>query len=93
VARGDVSDLVTQHCLEFCFRVQIVEDAACDVHVPAARCERVDLIGVEHRKVVLQLRPMADLRGALSDVVHVRLQLRVLVGTTELLQDQGMHFL
>ena len=89
----DVADLVAEHGRELGLGIQVVHDAASDVDVPAAGREGVDVLAVEHRERVLQLRALARLGGALADFVHVGLQLRIVVDAAELLQQHRVHFL
>ena len=60
-----------EHGLELRLVIEVVHDAARDVDVAAAGGERVDLVAVEHRERVRQLRTLARLGGALADFIDV----------------------
>ena len=74
MARGDVADLVTQHGGQLGLGVQIGEDAAGDIDIPAGQREGVDLRGIHHQKLVLQTGAVTGLGQALADVVDIALQ-------------------
>ena len=92
VASVDVADFMADHGHQLGFRIQKIHDAARDVDVAAAGRECVDVLAVEHRKGVLQVRTLADFGRALTDFVHVLLQLLIVVNTAELLQHERMDF-
>jgi hypothetical protein len=92
MARAHVTDLVPEHGLELCLVIEVVHDAARDVDVAAAGREGVDLVAVEHRKRVRQLRTLARLGGALAHFIDVRSDLLVVVHAAELLQQHRVHF-
>src|SRR5688572_3038907 len=88
-----VADLVPEHGFELGLVIEVIHDAASDVDVAATGREGVDLFAVQHGEGVLQLRTLADLRGALAYFVDVGLQLGIVVDAAELLQQHRVHFL
>ena len=66
-----VRDLVPEHGGEFCFRVQIGQQATMHVDVAAAGGERVDGVIVHHHELELGIRHVALARDALADFADV----------------------
>ena len=88
--RGDVADLVAEHCGELRFILHVGQDAARNVDIAALGCERVDVVGVDNREMPFEFGAIADLRDFLTDALHVFLQLEVIMHT-HALDDLGVH--
>ena len=79
VTGGDVPDLVAEDGRELRLVGEVGQDAAGDVHEAARRRERVDVVGVEHGELPLEVRALAHLRQPLAELLHVLLQAVVFV--------------
>ncbi len=74
MACGDVPDLVPEHAHELRFVVEIRQDAACDVDVPAGKRKGVDRGRIDNGKAPGQIRPLRAFREAHPELLHVPLQ-------------------
>src|SRR5262245_19629644 len=79
MTRGDMPDFVAEHTGQLRLVLQIWKDAPGDVDEPARQRKRVDCRRVDDGKRPFQVRPMRLLGQALTDLLHVALQLRIVI--------------
>ena len=92
VLRGDVADLVAEHGREVRLVLEVRQDAARDVDVPAHGREGVHVVGVDDREVPFELGHLADRGELVADALDVFLQFEVAMHA-HLLGEGDVHLL
>ena len=78
VAQRDVRDLVREHAGDFAFVARVVEHTAIDVNESARQRERVDVRLIHDAELILEVRTTGVASEALSDLINVRVDLRII---------------
>jgi hypothetical protein len=71
--------LMPHHRGEFGLGIEIGHDAAGDVNVAPRQSEGVHLRAVNHRELVVEIRPVAGTSQSLANAIHIGLQGRCVI--------------